>query len=419
MHPARLRQRPRHRQRGATLLEALVAFLVLSLGMLSMARLQNQLRQHADVARQRSEAVRLAQEDLESLRAFSTIAAGAAAGGTAFDDIASGTRGVSALNQQTLNTRYELRRDVNAGESARLKAATVTVAWADRTGDVQQVVIDSVIAGQSPALSAALSLRGAGEPLAGAYGRSAQIPRTALDLGDGRSAFKPRLAGNTAWVFDNRSGRVIATCSGVGEGTAQRDLASRLTSCTATRGLLLSGTVQFAAPDAVQALDVALALDDRAATPDCRAEAQKTVSYTTPQGTRREAVPAGAQPASVGAIAWTEGGERFIAYHCLVAVAGSASKWSGRSSVVPAGWTLGSTAAQRKVCRFSADQDASGRIDRNAEHPDHYADVDTALPEQNFIVVRGDAACPGAPAMSLAGAGTRVFSALATVQHQP
>ena len=47
------------RARGATLLEALVAFLVLSLGMLTMARVQSSLRLNSDIARQRTEAVRL------------------------------------------------------------------------------------------------------------------------------------------------------------------------------------------------------------------------------------------------------------------------------------------------------------------------------------------------------------------------
>jgi len=410
------RQPPPRRQRGATLLEALVAFLVLSLGMLSMARLQNQLRQHADVARQRSEAVRLAQEDLEGLRAFSTISAG---GGAAFDDIASGTRGVAALNQQALNTRYELRRDVSSGDSARLKAATVTVAWADRSGDAQQVVIDSVIAGQSPALSAALSLRGAGEPMAHAYGRAANIPRAALDLGDGRSAFKPVLAGDTAWVFDNRSGSVVARCSGVGATTHNRDLAPELTNCSATRGLLLSGSVRFAAPDAVQPLNVALLLDGSGATPECKSEVQKTVAWASAQGPRREAVPASALPASVGAGSWAEIGERFVAYHCIVASNGNMPKWSGRSSLVPVGWSIGNAPTQRKVCRYSADQDGSGAVDRNAEHPDRYADVDTALAEQNFLVVRSEAACPAAAALNVGGSGAQVFSALASVQHQP
>ena len=406
------------KQFGATLLEALVAFLVLSLGMLSMARLQTQLRLHSDVARQRSEAVRLAQEELEQLRAFGSLAQGA--GVASFADIAAGVRSVASLNQVALNTRYELTRRIDGSESPRIKSASVSVEWADRSGELQRVVLDSVIAGHNPALSSALSLRGAGEPVAGAFGRSAQVPRSALDLGDGRSAFKPVLGGDTAWVFNNHSGQVIARCSGVGAATLNAQLAAHLANCAPASGLLLSGLVRFAAPDGLQPLAITLAQDgNAAAAPECSAEAQKTVAYATAAGTRREAVPANAAPASVGVAAWADLGERFVAYHCLVAASGSPARWSGRSSVLPQGWTLGNGAQDRKVCRFSADQDGSGSVDRNAEHPEHYREVDAALAEQNFLVVRGDAPCPGGAAVNVGAAGAQVFSNLATVQHQP
>ena len=59
-------------QRGISLIEALIAFLVLSLGVLGMSKLQSHLRLHSDIARQRSEAVRIAQEDMEALRSFAS-----------------------------------------------------------------------------------------------------------------------------------------------------------------------------------------------------------------------------------------------------------------------------------------------------------------------------------------------------------
>ena len=80
------------RARGATLLEALVAFLVLSLGMLTMARVQTSLRLNSDTARQRTEAVRLAAEDMETLRNFGAVAVGH--GVKAYADIATATRTV-------------------------------------------------------------------------------------------------------------------------------------------------------------------------------------------------------------------------------------------------------------------------------------------------------------------------------------
>ena len=69
--------------------------------------------------------------------------------------------------------------------------------------------------------------------------------------------------------------------------------------------------------------------------------------------------------------------------------------------------------SDRKVCRYSADQDGSGAVDSNAEHPNEYKDVDRSLMQQNFLIVRGDQSCP------VATKGDTVFADLSTVQHQP
>jgi len=66
-------------QRGVGLIEALIAFLVLSLGMLAIARVQSDMRAHAELARQRTEAVRIAQQDIETLRAYSVLTSTAGA----------------------------------------------------------------------------------------------------------------------------------------------------------------------------------------------------------------------------------------------------------------------------------------------------------------------------------------------------
>lgn len=394
-------------QRGASLVEALVAFLVLSLGLVGMTRLQGQLRLNADIARQRTEAVRLAQEDIEALRAFSTLAA--APGERAYADIAAASRSIDSTPGQPLNASFQLRRDVD--DASGYRSASLSVSWEDRAGQTQQVLLQSVIAGTPPALSGALAVSGAVQPLKRVRGRSATIPAWARSLGDGTSAWKPVSGGTVVMVFDDISGEVRSTCDAPAAIATPHLTLADLSGCTLTGGLLLSGIVRRSddaraepawASDAPLPLDIALALGggDYPAPPRCFSEARKQVEFTTAAGTRRLAVSLAATPASVGAASWTELNERYVAYHCVVTPL--LGRWSGRSTLVPLGWSIGLAPADRKVCRYSTDQDGSGAVDNNAEHPDSYQHVDRPLMQQNFLLVPGDRPCPDT-----------------TVQHQP
>jgi 2-polyprenyl-6-methoxyphenol hydroxylase-like FAD-dependent oxidoreductase len=68
---------------------------------------------------------------------------------------------------------------------------------------------------------------------------------------------------------------------------------------------------------------------------------------------------------------------------------------------VPLGWSLGTTAADHQVCRYTTDLARSGAIDRNEEHPSTYTAVDRSLQQQNFLVIRGDQHCPRSTAMRI------------------
>ncbi len=398
-------------QRGLTLIEALVALLVLSLGMLAVARLQPQLRQHAELARQRSEALRLAQEDIERLRGFAAVAS--SAGVRSYDAIATAQRIVEADADPASNTRYHLARDIDAAAMPNAKHVTVTVDWLDRGGALQQVRLATVIAAADPALAGSLALAPRGVAVRGSLARSVHIPLSAKDLGDGRSAFKPVQGGGEALVLDNRTGAVTARCLGISAAVATRDLAaSDLSACTSVSGMLLSGEIRFsgatppepaAANDTPLPLTVALALDGGTppVAPWCNAEPMKTVSFVRAGSLRIDAVPLAATPASLGLTDWTDRGERFVAYHCVIVPAVGIARWSGRTTLVPSGWAIGTGPAEWRVCRFSNDLDRSGAIDSNLEHPAIYQNVSSALARQNFLVVRGNETCP------------------ATVQHQP
>jgi Tfp pilus assembly protein PilV len=366
-------QRRPQAQRGIGLIEALLAFLVLSLGMLAMTRVQSDLRAHAELARQRTEAVRIAQQDIETLRAYSVL--GTSAGARSYDQITSAITTVDSIAP----TRYELSRQVGASADGQAATVAVTVRWNDRRGDPQHMALSSVIARGAPALAAALLNAPSGVPLLGAFDRSPRIPLIAKDLGDGRSAFKPVSSGSVVIVQDNRSGQVVARCSGLPATLATAALTpADLSGCDTTKGLLLSGTVRFA-QDALLPFEIALALSG---------------GDSYPQAPQCTTAP-------------IETGDRRTLYHCVVyplASGATAGRWSGRATLVPIGWRVGVDAPDQRVCRFSSDLDGSGAIDRNIEHPAAYADVDGALAQQNFLVIAGADPCP---------------ADLGTVQHQP
>jgi Tfp pilus assembly protein PilV len=418
----------RRRQRGTTLLEALVAFLVLSLGMLTVARVQTQLRLSADVARQRSEAVRLAQEDLESLRAFAVLAA--SAGARSYEGIASRSRTVDSGTGYPTNTSYLVARQIDATASPQAKNASVTVSWTDRGGSAQHIGLSSIIAANDPAYSGALALARGAASMQGPHGRAVAVPLGAKDLGNGSSAFKPVSSGSVAFVFDNRSGLVTGRCTGVAAGLATRDLtAADLSGCDSNVGLLLSGVVRFSSaspPDPADSHDLPLATAVVLALsggsypnpPDCAVEAMKTVSYSVGGSLRLDAVPIGASAASLGLAGWADSGDRYLAYHCAVYPLAS-GQWSGHSTLQPSGWSIGTGAADRRVCRYTADLDGSGAIDANIEHPADYAGVDRTLANQNFLVIQGTETCPTRGAVRVAGSGADVYADLSTAPHQP
>lgn len=143
----------RPQQRGIALLEALIAALVVAAGALALIWLQGELRYSADIARQRTEAARLAQADVEQLRGF--VAIDAAAGTPAWSEIADAALDVTPTSSPTA---YRLIRVVTTDDALALKAVRVELRWSDRRGHAQQFSLDTLIAGHDPALGGALAL---------------------------------------------------------------------------------------------------------------------------------------------------------------------------------------------------------------------------------------------------------------------
>ncbi len=228
------------RSRGITLVEALVAFALMAVGLLALIRAQAGLRLEADITRQRAEAVRIAQQDLESLRDYTTI--------SDYDStvVAAGPTEVQALDT---NTVYRLSRVVDEAAATRARIVSVTVDWTDRRGQAQSLTLRTVIARADASLVGQLSVQPATSPARLPFDRNLQIPASAVDLGDGKSGFRPPGlpadgSQDIYFVIDNTQATLIEKCSGTPSAAAYAS-AKAGGGCTTLKGSLLSGFVSF------------------------------------------------------------------------------------------------------------------------------------------------------------------------------
>ena len=202
----------RSQSRGVSLIEALLALVVMSLGMLAVVGVQATLRSNGDLSRQRAEAVRLAQEGIETWRTFTSLTA--VAGQVDYTDIISD--GPDDVSPPLANAVYLRTRIVSADAlngSPPLKTLAVTVQWTDRTGAPQQVQLFTTVARIAPAIAASLSVPPNGAPARQPLGRNKAIPRGAVPgVGDTSSFAPPATAGlpATTLIFNNLNG--LITC---------------------------------------------------------------------------------------------------------------------------------------------------------------------------------------------------------------
>ena len=199
------------RSRGFTLLEVLIALVLVSTGLLALAGMQAGLTRNADLSRQRSEAVRLAQEQLEKIRSYSQIAAvpGAFNWNTfGWDSLVDGGDSHSV----NTNTSYTRAWRVGGATTDPLRPVTVSVEWSDRTGQAQSVVLSSVVSEADPAFSASVGFSMAqSNNLKQPNNRNLNIPMPAISLGGGKSSYQ--IAENYAIVFDDNTGFVVKQCN--------------------------------------------------------------------------------------------------------------------------------------------------------------------------------------------------------------
>lgn len=124
-------QAARGRMGGFSLVEALIAALILGFGLVAIGRLQGVVLQDNSLSRQRLEAVNFAQQKLEELRTVAT--------GSDFVALAGGSDTVGPgddADQQVanLNTTYTRTWTVTSNNDGRSADIAVVVTWPDASG---------------------------------------------------------------------------------------------------------------------------------------------------------------------------------------------------------------------------------------------------------------------------------------------
>ncbi|WP_457324766.1 type IV pilus modification PilV family protein [Roseateles sp. P5_E11] len=434
------------RQRGVTLIEALVALLVMSFGMLALVGLMSNLRRGGDLAKQRSEAMRIARAEIATLRAFSELERGAAtpAAAAVYDEITT-PAAPAPVTPADSNTTYSVQRTVTDLTDVQAKQVRVRVDWIDRAGDRQFVNLDTVIARVDPIFSAAVGFAPPAGPVTHPSGRNPVIPAGAKQLDGKNSAFIPSGARADVWIFNNLTGVITGVCTTqFAAGTAVSAVtAAAVASCKdslagtgAGYAYLLSGVIRFsntnpANPSQPEAFAIPLTaptlVSGSYSLPRLDPQFQPVMSggnltldsftATPPTVTSAEHQPECFQDSP----STSPSTQPFVTYNCIVYPDTSTKYWSGQLELT--GLSLGTTAAEYRVCRYSADYNGSGgmftadwKALENEEHPAVYARVTGSLARQNFLVIKGNLDCPTAPAVN-PSAG--VFADYSTIQLQP
>ena len=392
----------RQAHRGFALLDTLVALLVTALGALALLGLQSALTRDTDLARQRSEATRLAQARMEAMRAAVGLGAGVAGARNAWERL--------PLAPETTvagPTSFQLVAALSGEAAEPLRAATVSVRWLDRTGGSstrdadgldfnQEVRLASVIAAGDPALAGRL-----GNPLPAEAllrrpaNRHLAIPAGALTLGQGRSAVQ--LAADHVAVLDDASGELLQVCNpAITEVSVDRIRAMlEAGACSALKGLVVAGHISRSGADVPWPRGIATGeLLRQNPAPGwavrCRVWAGDDPAATTGSGTGGTLAPA--TPSASPTEAY---GSQY--YLCVIPLQ-APHAWSGtlRLAGVP-------TDGDLVVCRHQLE---TATLAPNERHVQPYAQVQRSLRGQNYLVARApDGRCPASMALEWVSTG--------------
>ena len=374
---AKMNIRRTQAERGFTIVEALVALVVIAFGMLAIVGFQLNVSRNSDVARQRAEAVRLAQDRLEELRAFQRVTT--LVGERAYNDIVSEV----STNVTPTNSNTTYSRTTTVTTAGELKLVTVSVAWVDRANETYTVSLNTVISESDPSRVGGLTMPPIDNGiLRRPKGRDINIPIPAVKLG-GENAGKSKLAfASDVLVFSDALGDVVYLCTNTAIASIT-DNSSSLSGCIVTTAYLLTG---FISSDPSNDLPAATNLRVR------------FVLGTKPDGTTALATDVSGTPKCIFANATDQNNGSVISgyrsYVCLVTptdhtapvspatLPPSGKHWSAKVELT----TNNATALSQKICRYGYTPLSTDTTVDNSRHPPTYMYVTETLDSQNFIL---------------------------------
>ena len=386
------------RSRGVSLIEALVALAVMAFGLLGVVGMQATLRFNADVSRQRAEAVRMAQERMENLRAFGVLSGATVPGDQEYIDIVAGTD-YPAPPTGFANTSFtRVTSVVNPTvDDPKMKSVQVAVSWLDRRtavgGQAESVTMTSNIAEVAPELMASVGLPGDRSVTQRPLGRNRSIPVGAGPgpTGDTSNFSPPGSPTGVSWIFLNSSGRITSVCTAPGV-------------CVLASGFLVSGYIQFINP----------------ATPPTPSLGENPNGLATsfPTISMQVALTLPIAPA-VPPACYVSSATQGLAYFCFVPTDLLTGVWSGRTELTPVSMFAAAesdpTPGLYKVCRYTPSPSPTP-AGGNAAHPLDYTAVNSSLTNQNFLMFTGG---NGTSAYTCPGDGPSPLINSTTFRHQP
>jgi Tfp pilus assembly protein PilV len=379
----------RRRQRGVSLIEAAIALVIMAIGMLSIVGVQSSLRLNGDIARQRTEANRLAQGQIEQLRAFTVIPP--TAGQLDWESLSTVAL-VDVVDIAGINTTFQIKRTVSTNIDPALKIITVEVAWQDRGGENSSVVLETTVGASEPILSGLLGFAPTVTAAsAGVGGRSQTIPAGAKDLGDGTSVMKPFSNSSVAWVFNNSTGMITRTCSVATSSPTNSLVIDDVRVCDNNdMAQLVAGVVRF---NSSINHDLVAADAEPGTANDPQLNFDMVVNLTS-SGHPRAAQCFDDAPTNSALRALNS----FVTYYCVIYV-NTSKTWSGMTYIQPrafldtgsSNWEFDKSKDKDKyrACRYTpAASDSVTPAIANTDHPRSYKDVSGNLLFQNFLVIR-------------------------------